>query len=121
MTDSSDNKSPSPAEPSGRDKYGRFLVGNSCGTGNPHQKKVHQLRSALLRAISAKDMQAIIKALVEKAKAGDVQATHELLDRCLGKARQQLDIDQVGGGTQFAVYVGSEIVQPPTEEGEKQD
>ena len=112
---------PSHADNNGQGKDGRFLPGNKCGTGNPHLKKVRQLRSALLKAVTGKDLREIIKALVEKAKAGDVLAAREIFDRALGKSKQSIDIDQAGGGMGFAVYMGSEIVKPPSEEGEKQE
>ena len=69
----------------GRDTGGRFAKGNSGGPGNPHARKVGQLRSAMLRAVSSKDMQAIVKKLVDEAKGGDVRAAKEVIDRCIGK------------------------------------
>jgi hypothetical protein len=50
-------------------------------------KKVFQ------QAVSHKDMVAIAKKLVKKAKAGDVKAAKEVLDRCMGKAEQPVRVD----------------------------
>ena len=71
--------------PNGRNSNGRFSTGNSGGPGNPHAMKVGQLRSALIDAVSPEDIAAIVGKLVEQAKAGDVRAIREVLDRTLGK------------------------------------
>ena len=76
---------PSPTGDSGRDERGRFIAGNGIGTGNPHAKQVARLRSALLDAVTPDDMRAIISALIEKAKTGDVHAASVLFERVLGK------------------------------------
>ena len=70
----------------GRGPDGRFLPGNPGGRGNPHARKVGKLRSAMLAAVSQSDMRAIIKRLVQDAKAGDAAAARLILDRCLGPA-----------------------------------
>lgn len=66
-------------------KTGRFLPGNRIGQGNPHAKKAHALRNALFSAVTEEDIDAVIRALIDEAKGGDVPAARELLDRCLGK------------------------------------
>ncbi len=77
---------PSPNGSNGRGAGGRFAKGNVGGPGNPHAQKVAQLRSALLRAVSSGDLRAVVKKLVEMAKAGDVQAAKLVIERCLGPA-----------------------------------
>ncbi len=67
---------------------GRFLPGNPGGRGNPFAKRVAALRSALLDAVTPDDIAAAVRALIEKAKAGDVAAIRELLDRCIGKPQE---------------------------------
>ena len=63
MPDSSLNNSgnPSPNGPNGdgRDSQGRFAKGNPGGPGNPNAKKVAELRTTLLGAVSAADLRAI--------------------------------------------------------------
>ena len=76
---------PSPNGSNGRDGRGRFSKGNSGGPGNPYAQQVGKLRSALLRAVSEADMQAIVGRLVELAKEGNVQAAKEVIDRCIGR------------------------------------
>ena len=76
---------PTPNGPNGRDERGRFAPGNVGGPGNPHAKQVGKLRSAMLAAVSDKEMKAVVKKLVELAKGGNVPAAREVLDRCLGR------------------------------------
>ena len=91
-----DMVSPSPNGVIGRDSGGRFATGNRGGPGNPHAKHVGELRSALLAAVTAKDMRAIARTLVARAKAGDVRAIKELLDRTLGKPQEADLIERLG-------------------------
>ncbi len=84
-TDTTDTLRPSPNGANGRGATGRFLPGNGGGPGNPYAKRVAALRAAMLDAISEGDTQAILRRLVELAKAGNVQAAKEVLDRCLGR------------------------------------
>lgn len=69
----------------GRGADGRFVANNHCGKGNPLNRKVARLRSALLGAVSPNDLRQIIAKLIEKAIAGDVVAAREVLDRTLGR------------------------------------
>lgn len=73
-------------ENGGRDGRGRFGKGNQAAVGRaaPHAAKVAALRAALLSAVTEEDVQAIAKALIEKARNGDLRAARELLDRVLG-------------------------------------
>ncbi len=94
MDATTDGPSPSPPDDSGgRDPAtGRFGGGNTFGQGNPHHKRVADLRSALLEAISPEDLRAILKKLIEQAKAGDVAAAKEVLDRIFGRATQPIEV-----------------------------
>lgn len=69
---------------SGRDCLGRFQKGNAGGPGNPLARKASQLRSMLMRSVTASELRNVVKALVQAAIAGDVQAARVLLDRVLG-------------------------------------
>lgn len=74
-----------PPSVAGRAAGGRFAPGNAGGPGNPYARAIGQLRSALLAAVTPDDIQAIIAGLVEEARAGNVAAAREVLDRCLGR------------------------------------
>jgi hypothetical protein len=47
----------------------------------------------MLDAVTDEDVSAIVKALVEKAKAGDLRAAKEVLDRCLGRVEHELPLN----------------------------
>lgn len=76
---------PSKTGDNGGDMTGRFSSGNRFARGNPHARRTARLRAELLRSVGPDDIREIVRALVEKAKSGDVQAIRELLDRVLGK------------------------------------
>jgi hypothetical protein len=63
---------------------GRFGPGNRCGRGNPHARRVGRLRSELLRAVEPRDLRDVVAALLSRAKAGEIAAIKELLQRLLG-------------------------------------
>ena len=79
------NSLPSSNGSNGRDAAGRFAAGNPGGPGNPHGRRTALLRSAMLSAVDAADVQAVMKKLIESAKAGEPWAVREFLDRTLGK------------------------------------
>ena len=84
-------RTPTPSASDGnRDSTGRFIAGNKASKGNPLGPMVAKLRSCLLNSVTEDDMRAIVAALVDKAKRGDVSAASLLFDRCLGKP---LEID----------------------------
>ena len=82
---------PSPSGANGRNARGQFTAGNCAGKGNPLAKRVGQLRTALVRAVSERDVEEIIRTMVEQAKAGDALSARLVLDRVLGKP-EPLDI-----------------------------
>lgn len=48
-------------------------------------RRVGQLRSALIQAVTTDDLKAIIRKLIEQAREGDIQAANLIMDRVLGK------------------------------------
>jgi len=68
----------------GRDKQGRFTVGNRAATGQNYAGKIAELRSAMMKTITAKDMREVVEKLLSKAKAGDMRAIDLLLGRVFG-------------------------------------
>ena len=75
-----------PLRKSGRAANGRFLKGQwKGGPGNPYARRVAALRSALLKAVTPDDIEAVVRVLIEKALQGDVPAIRELFDRVLGR------------------------------------
>ena len=74
-----------------RDARGRFTTGNPGGPGNPYPKQVARIRSLIRESVSDQDLRAIVNKLVEQAKAGDIQAAREVLNRLAGKPSTALD------------------------------
>ena len=75
---------PSATGANGRTAGGRFAPGNACGRGNPHARRVARLRAELLRAVEPQDLRDVMSALLARAKAGEIAAVKELLQRLLG-------------------------------------
>lgn len=99
---------PSPNGTNGlvRNPAGRFAPGNAGGPGNPHAKRSAEIRSLIYRTVSDDDLQAIIASLVQQAKAGDLPAAREVLDRCMGRPPQGLyESDETGRAAAVKVIV----------------
>ena len=75
---------PSPTAPNGRSANGRFGHGNTCARGNPHARRVARLRAELLRTVGPQDLREVIETLLSRAKAGEIAAAKEVLQRLLG-------------------------------------
>ena len=87
--------------PNGRNGNGKFAKGNAGGPGNPYARRVARLRGLLLDAVSDDDLKAIVSAMVQKAKGGDLNAAREVLTRIIGKPADapdpdRLDVDGMG-------------------------
>lgn len=80
-----------------KNKRGRFVKGNKAAVGRaekPADQKAHQLKQALINAISVSDIKVIARRLILKAKKGDVIAAREIFDRLWGRAKQEVDIGE---------------------------
>jgi len=77
----------------GKSSGGRPAKVNSAALMNPAAQRVAELRAALLGRIGSRDIQQIVGKLVSKAKAGDIAAAREVLDRSIGKAKQSVELE----------------------------
>jgi hypothetical protein len=79
-------------EKSGREKDGRFAVGNQISRC-PHSASTHVrlLRQALLAAVSENDIQCIARALVTAAVSGNVSSAKLVFDRVAGRQQSGTD------------------------------
>ena len=80
-----------------------FMPGDTArenGKKGGRPKARHTLEASALRAYIieevVKQKSALVKKLIEKAKGGDIAAIKELLDRTLGKSKEQVDITYGG-------------------------
>jgi hypothetical protein len=78
-----------------RDEQGRFKAGNRSGRGNPFARKTAALRSALINAVTEKDMNDIAAALLDKARQSDVAACKLVFSYALGKPGPMTDPDNL--------------------------
>ena len=76
---------PSVTGVNGRGKDGRFAPGNKAAKGNPHFKRMAELRGILLNAVTDSDLEEVAQTLIGQAKAGDIDSIKELFNRVLGK------------------------------------
>jgi hypothetical protein len=83
---------------SGRGPNGRFCKGNAGGPGNPFAREVAAMRQEFLKAVTAEDVAAIARAMIAKAKEGDVAAAKVVLQYTLGKPAQAVDPDRLDEG-----------------------
>ncbi len=79
---------------------GKFVKGNACNKTGKHPEFKQKLDFAIAfkAAVSNDDIKAIAKKLIKDAKAGNVKAAKEVLDRCCGKPPQALEIGGADGG-----------------------
>jgi len=78
-----------------RDAKGRFAPGNPGGPGNPFARQVAALRQALLNSVTPADLQAVAKALIQRAVEGNVQAAKLLLSYTIGKPQPAPEPDRM--------------------------
>jgi hypothetical protein len=88
-------KSEQSSASNGRDAQGRFGPGNAGGPGNPFARRVAELRSAFVSAISREEMHKLARQLLVEAEAGDRFARKLVLQYCLGKPAAPANPDRV--------------------------
>ncbi len=70
---------------------GRFVVGNKASVGhrNPNARQAAALRSAILLATTPESIATTMTKLFALAQSGNVDAARLVLDRAIGKPRQE--------------------------------
>jgi hypothetical protein len=84
-----------PLPESGRGPKGQFAKSNRGCPGNPFARQVAAMRQEFLKAVTSEDMAGIVRALIEKAKEGDVAAAKLVLQYTLGKPAGTVDPDRL--------------------------
>lgn len=87
---------PIPNGTNGRLANGRFGKGNPGGPGNPLTKRVNVYRKAFLDAVTEEDIKDAALMLVKAAREGDLDAIGMLLDRAIGKPKQEVEVSGDG-------------------------
>lgn len=94
--------------PSGRKKIvkrakdGKWLAGIGGGGGNPYVKSINHYKALIGAAVSDEDVVAIVQAMVERGKAGDIAAAREIFDRLVGRPKQEVAIESTTTSPQEA-------------------
>lgn len=86
----------------GRDGKGRFIKGNAGGPGNPQTGEIYRLKEAFRECVTVEDVKAVYDKLLDMAKAGNILAIKEFLDRAIGKPKQTIEMDTP---VPFALYL----------------
>ncbi len=89
------NPGAEPRRTSGRAPNGRFAKGNPGGPGNPFARQVAAFRQEFMAAVTGEDIAVIVRALIDKAKAGDVAAARLVIQYTLGKPAETVDPDRL--------------------------
>lgn len=71
----------------------RPRAGRKIGSLASHTLAAQEIRCYLIGEV-IKEMRPIIKALIKKAKEGDVPALREVLERTLGRVKDQYDTNE---------------------------
>jgi hypothetical protein len=91
--------------PDGRHLNGRFARGNKVSRGNIGNKRMGELRRAVLDSVSPQDAVNVMKCLYDMAIAGDVQAARVWLDHVLGKPPQAVEVSGPPEGARIGISV----------------
>ena len=75
-------------------------------TGNPNgrPKKLPGLDQLLAEILDEAEVKAILNSIIKKAKAGDLRAAELILDRCYGKVKQPIEVDEDTRPSAFIDY-----------------
>jgi hypothetical protein len=100
-------------EPStnGRSYDGRFAPGNQISQGNLGNKRMKELRRALLDSATPEAVREVGEALQEMARGGDVAAAKVWLDHVIGKPVQAVELSGPDGSAlDLSTIVGTIMV-----------
>jgi hypothetical protein len=71
---------------------GNFAKGNKLAHGNPWVAQMQAFQRCFLDSVKKAELRAVIKAMIKKAKEGDVNAARLIVERICGKMPQDAGI-----------------------------
>ena len=77
----------------GRTPAGTFTAGNRFGRGNTFNRRLGQMRSAFLNAVTEEDVALVAKKICDLAKSGDLAAAGLFLQCAAGKPANPVEPD----------------------------
>jgi hypothetical protein len=92
----------------GRDDKGRFIPGNPGGPGNPFARKTAAFRTAFVNAVTQKDFEEVTRAVIERAKKGDMTAAKLFYSYTMGTSDKPKDPDTLDQ-KELAVFAGNHV------------
>lgn len=95
----------------GRESNGRFGAGNNFSKG---RKRQEHFRGLFERCVTDHDFEAVVKSLVNQAIGGDVQAARLILERCLGREVEKVEVENEPNG-RVVLYLPDNGRQPSFE------
>ncbi|GAG08142.1 unnamed protein product, partial [marine sediment metagenome] len=82
----------------------------------PHKKAIAKLRAAMYENLTPASIAKVIRMMIKKAEKGNLSAAKELLDRSIGRPRQDIDVN-TAGATPLVLVLKNAI--PPAEKSDK--
>ena len=76
---------------SGRDNRGRFATGNGFGE---RRRRTADYRAAFEQAVGPAELSAVVQAMIDRAKRGNVSAARLILEHCLGKPMVRIELPE---------------------------
>ncbi|NOY41178.1 MAG: hypothetical protein GXP26_04995 [Planctomycetes bacterium] len=75
----------------GRDAAGRFTAGNTLSRGRPRRERETEFLDAFCGALPASELAEVTKAILARAKAGNIPAARLLLEYAVGKPTTRIE------------------------------
>ena len=90
---------------------GKFKKGHNLTKvrGNQHNVWRNQMLALYRKIVTKAEMAKVVRAVLDKAKKGDVHCIKEVLERTLGKEGMNVNIDTEDGNINLQIAVGNNI------------
>lgn len=75
-----------------RDALGRFGEGNKAAKGNPVTRRHHELKRAMMEAVTPEMLLGVMRSMVKAALQGDVQAARLVCEYTVGKPKERVEL-----------------------------
>jgi hypothetical protein len=70
--------------------------GSRPGAGRPKKEHLATFRELVEASVTPSDFEAMVRAMVQRAKEGDARAFAQIMDRYYGRATEHVITEQVG-------------------------
>lgn len=102
--------SPNVGESRDHTKAGKFAKGNQAAKQRKYHDQVGILRRRFLATLTPDELEAVVRSMIQMAKAGDVHAASLLMDKGLGRFADTAEGDELPDQTKHVVlHVSDEL------------